>query len=224
MKWDALGVGGAEGIESAERLAQELGIDRSRPLVVAGSTAPLSAKDAGAGCEEGLIDACVGAGVQVLCAPRKPEHFGAAFAALGGAPRCVRRSEKNARASDRFLLDTIGELRAAYALADVVVVGRSFGDLYGSDVMEVAALGKPALIGPSYADFAASVEALRAAGAVEVVDRAGLGGAISRLLGDAGERARRGEAARACVRANQGATARHADLLAELAAAPSVRG
>jgi len=41
-----------------------------------------------------------------------------------------------------FLLDTIGELRKAYALAEVVVVGRSFGDLYGSDPIEPIALGR----------------------------------------------------------------------------------
>jgi 3-deoxy-D-manno-octulosonic-acid transferase len=54
----------------------------------------------------------------------------------------------------RFLLDTIGELRKAYSLADVVVVGRSFGDQYGSDPIEPIALGKAAVIGPAVSDFA----------------------------------------------------------------------
>ncbi|MFN5956362.1 MAG: 3-deoxy-D-manno-octulosonic acid transferase, partial [Planctomyces sp.] len=87
-------------------------------------------------------------------------------------PGCVRRSspDQGSRASGRFLLDTIGELRAAYALADLVVVGRSFGRLFGSDPIEPVALGKPTIIGPRFGDFALIVDALRADNAIRVVD------------------------------------------------------
>jgi 3-deoxy-D-manno-octulosonic-acid transferase len=129
MKWDTAEITGT--IEGADALADALGIDRSTPLVVAGSTSP--------GEHELLVES-VGDGVQLLCAPRKPEWFDAAAAAL---PGCTRRSTgESGSPTGRFLLDSIGELRAAYALADVVVVGRSFGDLHGSDMMEPVALGK----------------------------------------------------------------------------------
>jgi 3-deoxy-D-manno-octulosonic-acid transferase len=209
MKWDTAHI--ADEVPGAAALAEELGIDRTRPLVVAGSTAPE---------EHRLLRDAVPAGTQLLCAPRKPEWFDAAAADLDG---CARRSHgTRGSASGRFLLDTIGELGKAYALADVVVIGRTFGQLHGSDPMEPAALGKAVVAGPRMGDFRDSAEALEASHALLRTDAAGLAGAIARLLGDPAERARRGAAAREVVRSNQGATERTAEALLsilELAAA-----
>jgi 3-deoxy-D-manno-octulosonic-acid transferase len=215
MKWDSATIEDAASVAGSAELARDMGIDRGKPLVVAGSTA----ED-----EEALLHAACGACVQLLCAPRKPEHFEEAAAAL---PGCVRRSEQLAgkptgRAeSGRFLLDTIGELRKAYALADVVVMGRSFGGLFGSDPIEPIALGKPTLIGPSHGDFVGAVRALTEGAGVgvsglQVVKREELAASIARLCGDERERAARGEAGRARIRAEQGASTRHAELVLSL--------
>lgn len=205
MKWDAVEVAeGSARTERASALARSLGLDLSRPIVVAGSTAP---------GEEALLHAAVPGDVQLVCAPRKPEWFDQAAAAM---PGCVRRSAGVGSATPgatRFLLDSIGELSTLYRVADVVVIGRSFGGLYGSDPMEPAGLGLPVLIGPEHADFAAGVALLEAAGGIRVVDRAGLARVISDLLADPAGRRSMGEKARACVVAQQGASARHADLL-----------
>lgn len=222
MKWDAVGVlAPGQTLPEAAQLASELGLDPGRPLVVAGSTAPIRAGGMGPACEEALLAGAVPAGVQLVCAPRKPEHFDAAFAALGGPGRCVRRSARTPAppGTARFLLDTIGELRAAYALADVAVVGRSFGGLGGSDPIEPLALGRPTLTGPEVANFRSVVDRFAAAGAIGVVTPDGLPAAIARLLADPGERARMAEAGRACILANQGATERHAAMLDALARA-----
>ena len=213
MKWDAAQVGAC--VPGSEELAREMGIDRGRPLVVAGSTAP---------DEHALLHAACPAGVQLLCAPRRPEWFDEAAAALGVG--CVRRSRGGGgTGSNRFLLDTIGELRRAYALADVVVVGRSFGALYGSDPMEPAALGKTVVIGPSVSDFAATVEAMKADGAIVQTTREALAGELRSLLDDSGRRAALGEKARGCVLRHQGATARHhalvMSMLATVSSSPS---
>lgn len=157
MKWDTVTLG--EDVPGIDELARELGIDRAKPLIVGGSTAP--------GEHELLRDATP-EGTQLLCAPRRPEWFDDAAGAL--AP-CVRRSAGGDASEGRFLLDTIGELRAAYALADVVVVGRSFADLHGSDPMEPAALGKPVLIGPAHGDFQHAVGALASVGALRITSR-----------------------------------------------------
>lgn len=204
MKWDAAQV--LDAVPGAEELAREMGIDRSRPLIVAGSTAP---------GEHELLHAAVpcGGGMQLLCAPRKPEWFDEAARAL---PGCVRRSRGAGRASDRFLLDTIGELRKAYSLADVVVVGRSFGNLFGSDPMEAAALAKAVVIGPSVADFRATVDAMLRDGAIVQTAAAGLPGVLRGLIEDAGRRGELGRRARSCVVAHQGATERHARLILAL--------
>jgi 3-deoxy-D-manno-octulosonic-acid transferase len=233
MKWDSVSLD--THVPGAEALADNLGIDRSRPLIVAGSTGPLPLpKDEkyrvdgpGALTEERLLSASCPPGTQLLCAPRKPERFDEAFAALGGEARCIRRSvTKNApvppaaHQHDRFLLDTIGELRAAYSLADIAIVGRSFGDLHGSDPIEPIALGKPTLIGPRFGDFDSIVQTFRAAGAIEVVDAPDLARTLAALLADRPRCAGMAEAGRQCVRKNQGATAIHAQMLLELVGTP----
>lgn len=204
MKWDSIDAGDREGpSERALGIARAMGVDLSRLIVVAGSTAQ---------GEEALLDKAVGDSAQLICAPRKPERFDEAASAM---PGCARRSahEHAQPGTTRFLLDTIGELSAVYELADVVVVGRSFGDLYGSDPTEPAALGKPVLIGPANSDFTQAIEALRSHRAICVVAREALAGELARLLGDAEERRAMGERARRCVREQQGASARHAAVL-----------
>jgi 3-deoxy-D-manno-octulosonic-acid transferase len=229
-KWDGAAdalrgeVGALRG--ASESLAEELGVDPNKPIVVAGSTAP--------GEPELIVEAMRSAGLldegaQLVCAPRRPEWFDDAAAALtigGVAP--VRRSSGVGTAEGRtgagqadgarmFVLDTIGELRAAYAFADVVIVGRSFGDLHGSDAMEPAALGKPILMGPRYGDFEQSVSALRDAGGLRVVTRDELAGELGALLRDETARRAMGEASAACVEAQRGAADRYVDMIARVA-------
>lgn len=212
MKWDTVDVaGGPMHVAEAESLAEAMGIDRDRPLVVAGSTAE---------GEEALLHRSMPPGVQLLCAPRQPTRFDKAAMDL---PRCVRRSRGERGPADRYLLDTIGELRAAYALADVAVVGRSFGKLFGSDPIEPVALGKPTVIGPSYSDFTTIVEALVAEGAVALTDSESLGGLLADLLGDGERRRRMAACGIECIRRHQGASERHAELLLALLGIPAGR-
>jgi 3-deoxy-D-manno-octulosonic-acid transferase len=192
-----------------QALADAMGIDRRRPLIVAGSTGP--------GEEKLLIDTCP-SHAQLLLVPRKPERF-AEVAALD--PVMVRRSQHPDGGATRvpaenrlFLLDTMGELRKAYALADVVIVGRSFLGLYGSDMMEPVALGKPTIIGPHHSDFAHIMEALIAAGGILVTDRPGQ--AAAELLADPERAKAMAAAGREVIRARQGATRRHAHMLLRL--------
>lgn len=203
MKWDSIDTLPRDQIsERARAIASEMGIDLSRPIVVAGSTGPT---------EEQQMHESVPADTQLIVAPRKTERFDEA---AGSIPGCVRRSSGEHRpGANRFLLDTIGELSCVYELADIVVMGRSFNDQYGSDPIEPAALGKPVLIGPRNSDFDAAVSLLTAAGGLRVVDREILPGVIGELLGDEAKRAAMGEAARGCVRAQQGASDRHIEVL-----------
>ncbi len=185
-----------------ERLAEALGIDRNRPLVVAGSTAP---------GEHELLAEVVPEDVQLLFAPRKPEWFDEAARVF---PGCTRRSRgERGSQTGRFLLDTIGELRAAYALADIIIIGRTFVPLGGSDMIEAAALGKPVLIGPHVENFRETVATLLDRDAILQMNREELADRLGQLLGD--PEARRSLSARAqeVVRQQQGATERHHALL-----------
>jgi len=201
LKWDSADV--TDRVAGAEELASELGIDRSRPLIVAGSTAP---------GEDELLHSAAPPGVQLLCAPRRPEHFDRAAGAL---PGCVRRSTRRPAppGTDRYLLDSLGELRKAYALADVVVIGRSFGKLFGSDPMEAAALGKPVVIGPAVANFRSVVRAMLNDDAIVQTTPAELGATLGALLDDAPRRRALAGNARRCVLRHQGSTDRHAALI-----------
>ncbi len=210
MKWDNAVID--DHIPEADELAESFGLDRSKPVVVAGSTA----ED-----EEALLHDAVPSEVQLIVAPRKPEHFDQAANAL---PGCVRRSERKNHATPsnhtgtatRFLLDTIGELKAAYSLADVVVVGRSFGGLYGSDMIEPIALGKPTIIGPRTSDFHTIMQAFLRGEGILQVSREELAATIKRLLNDENERKRLAENGRKVILANQGAVKLQAELIREM--------
>ncbi|MEM1108041.1 MAG: glycosyltransferase N-terminal domain-containing protein [Planctomycetota bacterium] len=203
MKWDTAVV--EDIVWGAEQLAVELGIDRSKPLIVAGSTAR--------GEDQLLIETCPQE-AQLLIAPRKPEWFDDVMKFASNAVR--RTSHKPAKDGQRvFLLDTIGELRMAYSLADVCVVGRSFtGELYGSDMMEPIALGKPTIIGPHHADFADTMKALVEAGGIVVSDKPG--DAAAELLQNKTMAEELAAAGRAVILSRQGSTKRHAELLLNL--------
>lgn len=205
MKWDTAQI--ADQVPGAEELAREMGIDRSKPLVVAGSTAP---------DEHQLLLKSVPKGVQLLCAPRKPEWFDQAATVLDGCVRRSRGERGSPSGGERFLLDTIGELRMAYALADVVVVGRSFGDLHGSDMMEPIALGKATIVGPAVADFQDTMDALIAGNGVvqSSIDR--LGKDLNWLLSDSQARKTLADNGRAVIRQNQGATDKTAEIILDL--------
>jgi 3-deoxy-D-manno-octulosonic-acid transferase len=209
MKWDTAEI--ADRVAGAEDLARELGIDRTRPLVVAGSTAP---------GEETIIANALPAEVQLLIAPRKPEWFDGVAAALDGVAR--RSRGERGSPTGRFLLDTIGELRKAYALADLVIVGRSFGNLHGSDMMEPIALGKATLIGPRSGDFRDMMDALREGQGIVETTAERLGEDIRRLLGDSDARAALAARGRAVIRSRQGATRRNAELLLSMLPSPRV--
>lgn len=204
MKWDSISTEPRDTpTDRALSIALELGVDLDRPIVVAGSTGPT---------EEALMHESVPDDVQLIIAPRKTERFDEAAASVPGA---IRRSSgvRAPEGTNRFILDTIGELSSAFELADIVVMGRSFNDQFGSDPIEPAALAKPVIIGSRYGDFESAVGLLQGANAIRVETRETLPGAIRLLLDDPDQRRSMGEAARACVRSQQGASAEHARVL-----------
>ncbi len=236
MKWDTAEL--ADDVPGADELASELGVDRGRAVVALGSTGETEE----AALVEAVRRAC-GEAVQVIVVPRKPERFDevarlwpdivrrsqrrGAGAASDTGTRVDARSRASSlrpQASGLFLLDTMGELRKAYALADVVIVGRSFNGWGGSDPIEPVALGRPTIVGPDHANFAEVVAALRDGGGIEVVsDVAEAARRVRELLGDAGRAGRLAEAGRGVIRCRQGATRRHAQMLRSILAAATGR-
>ncbi|MDG2292015.1 MAG: hypothetical protein P8L37_05100, partial [Phycisphaerales bacterium] len=122
---------------------------------------------------------------------------------------CVRRSSGACGSeTGRFLLDTIGELSQAYALADIVVIGRSFGSLHGSDMMEPVGLGVATIVGPSVSDFTSTVDCLLEHGGIVQCRPEQLGERLASLLADDDERADIAQRGLAVLLEMQGATER----------------
>jgi 3-deoxy-D-manno-octulosonic-acid transferase len=224
MKFDTAAV--EERLAGQEELAREVGLEVGKELIwVCGSTGP---------GEEEIVLWVYGelvkkfAGLRVVIVPRKPERFeevagmilekGFGLVRRSAPTLTLPRSTRGGEKSAVVLGDTIGELRKFYALGDVVFVGRTLVDLghrqHGSDMIEPAALGKAVVVGPFTGNFAEAMNCFRETGAMIEVQTAGkLQNAIEGLLSDRARAKEMGEKAREVVRANQGATERHARLI-----------
>ncbi len=212
VKYDAAEI--ADRIAGQDELAAEMGIRPDLPLWVCGSTGP--------GEEAAILDAYARVrdacgDVQLAIIPRKPERFDeVAQLIVARGYACLRRSTGAplvppgaAEPQPIFLGDTMGELRKFYALAAVVFVGRSLVPMGGSDVMEVAALARPVLVGPYTGNFAEAVNLLIAEGACRRVSSAELlGAAVIDLLRHPERRKAMGLAGRAAIISRRGATAK----------------
>jgi 3-deoxy-D-manno-octulosonic-acid transferase len=153
----------------------------------------------------------------LLLVPRHPDRFDAVAEQLRhGAVRFTRRSggELPDGATQVVLVDTVGELAALYAAADVAFVGGSLVPIGGHNLLEPAALGLPVLTGPSH--FASEDIArllIQQGAALEVQDAGELAAALARLLGDFAERQRMGAVGRRLVESNRGSVARLLELI-----------
>jgi len=156
----------------------------------------------------------------LLWAPRHPERFAAvAEQAQQRGLRVHTRSERELAdaGTECFVLDSMGELLAFYAAADVAFVGGSLQAIGGHNVLEPAALGVPSVVGPHTFNFVEATTLLRDEGALLQVDDVGdLQLAIAMLLDDAPRRRAMGAAGRLTVERERGALARTMQLIAEL--------
>ncbi|MGO8701413.1 MAG: 3-deoxy-D-manno-octulosonic acid transferase [Limisphaerales bacterium] len=113
-----------------------------------------------------------------------------------------------------LLVNSTGELKFFYEVADVVFVGKSLTAQGGQNPIEPAALGKAIVLGPNMQNFTSMVRAFLAKQAVlQVPDAAALESALADLLADGVRRAELGARALAVVRENLGATERTVEFL-----------
>ena len=200
--------------ESARALGREFRerFGEARPVWVAGST-----RD---GEETLILDALARAdaselppkGTVTIIVPRHPQRFEAVAALLRSRSiPFVRRSENKPVIDDtRVVLgDSVGELLAYYAAADVAFVGGSMLPLGGQNLIEPIALGIPTLIGPHTFNFAeATMQAVEAGAAVRVADASALIAEVGGLLRDRAQRDAMRAAANAFCAAHRGAAER----------------
>ena len=185
-------------------------IGRDRPVLLIAST-----RDG----EEALVldamsraDRALPAGTLVVIVPRHPQRFDAVAALLRErGVTCARRSANApVPAEARVLLgDSMGEMFAYYAAADVAFVGGSLLPLGGQNLIEPLAAGTATLIGPHTFNFAQASDAAVVAGAARRVGDADelvrVGG---QLLADAPAREHMRANAEAFIAAHRGAVDR----------------
>ena len=149
----------------------------------------------------------------LVIVPRHPQRFAAVAALLRerGVP-FVRRSDPDAAVPADIgvvLGDSMGEMAAYYAAADVAFVGGSLLPLGGQNLIESLAVGTPVLVGPHTFNFAeATAGAIEAGAALRVADADALVAALAALLADPGRRQAMGLAARAFHAMHRGAADR----------------
>jgi 3-deoxy-D-manno-octulosonic-acid transferase len=208
-----------------EEIRERFGIDGERSLIVAASTHEPE--------EQWLLETycSLAAGEtktrpRLLIAPRHPERFDSVAKLLRefrNEPDCEwnrytfsLRSESQTdddKNTDVIVLDSIGELRAAYPLAEIVFVGGSLIPHGGQSILEPAAAGKPIITGPYTQNFDEVVRVFKGNNAMvqlpetrqeSVVDEIFL--AVSDLLESEETRLTLGRNALAVMKANRGAT------------------
>ena len=219
---------------TTEALRERFALDASRPLIVAASTHDPEER----WILEAFCSASSGANPEprLLIAPRHPERFEAVaklieafrsdpaneWRSYSVARRSKTESEDD-RTADVILLDSIGELRSVYPLADIVFVGGSLISHGGQSILEPAAAGTAIITGHYTHNFADAVATFRTSQALiqlpelppeKIVDE--LFDQLSDILEDPNRRSELGRNALAVMTANRGATGRTIEELRKL--------
>lgn len=160
----------------------------------------------------------------MILAPRHPERFPEVMKLLESfGTRFWRRSLWNGEpiSGGVFLVDTIGELAALYALGTLAFVGGSLVPRGGHNIIEPAQYGVPIVVGNHTENFRDLVGLFQTQNAVKVVGPAELPLAFMELIEDESLRATLGQNAAATLRSQRGATQRTISALSQLLLQPA---
>jgi 3-deoxy-D-manno-octulosonic-acid transferase len=199
-------------------MLRQLGVPEGAPVLVGGST-HAGEEEVLAGIHQRLKGRFPG--LFLILVPRHHERsreVGDALTRQG--VRFVYRSElrpeirRGAGEVECLLVNTTGELRFFYGVADVVFVGKSLTAQGGQNPIEPAALEKAVVFGPNMQNFPqVAPQFVSRGGARQVADAAELERVVGELLADPDLRRRMGQLAREVVRDNQGSLEKTADMI-----------
>lgn len=112
--------------------------------------------------------------LRLLLVPRHFERAQAILAELEEAEICAEQRsvwpQRRHASADILLVDSTGELRAWYALAQSVIVGKSFLGEGGQNPVEPILTGRPVVVGPHMENFEALTLLLTAKGGIKQVE------------------------------------------------------
>lgn len=160
----------------------------------------------------------------LVIVPRHPQRFAAVADLL--VQRGIafqRRSEERPVSADTQVVlgDSMGEMFAYYAAADLAFIGGSLLAYGGQNLIEACAVGTPVLVGPHTHNFAEATRLAVAAGAaMQLPDSDALVAAAHRLLNDAGALLEMRRQCAGFVESNRGATGESLRIVMALLTAP----
>ncbi|GAA5135146.1 lipid IV(A) 3-deoxy-D-manno-octulosonic acid transferase [Thalassotalea piscium] len=159
----------------------------------------------------------------LILVPRHPERFDAVASLCKKCFNTIRRSEETPIKPDTdiWLLDSLGELLAVFALANVVTMGGSFSQIGGHNPLEPALFKLPIIVGPDMNNFTDIMYQLMEQQAVIQLSEEGnisehLSAEMINLLNNSSLADKYGNSAHKVVLANQGASQRSLDKLLAL--------
>ena len=158
--------------------------------------------------------------LRLIIAPRYTER-GARIAdmAIEKGFHVWQRSNGNVPVSehvDVYIMDTMGELQAAYGLATITFVGGSLVPRGGQNILEPAAESKAVLFGPMMATQKDLVEALVGRGGIQIQDEVHLAKVLTSLFSNPAERISLGNMASHQVAQIRGASQKNANHILNL--------
>ncbi len=160
-------------------------------------------------------------GTLLVIVPRHPQRFDevARLVSTQGYQLGRRSQSRGPEPADQVWLgDSMGEMTAYYALADVVLMGGTWRPLGGQNFIECCAVGTPVLLGPSTFNFAeAAAKALEAGAAERCADVTSAIETARRLVHDDAALRRMSTAGKSFAQAHGGATERTLALIAPFA-------
>lgn len=161
----------------------------------------------------------------LVIVPRHPQRFNEVVRLATERGFSVQRRSDNApiASTTQVLIgDSMGEMFAFHASADVAFIGGSLLDFGSQNLIEAAACGTPILIGPSTRNFAeAAREAIACGAALSIRDAEDLVSQANALLSDSDRRQQMSAAGRKFAERHRGATDKTLALIA--AATPPIQ-
>ncbi|VGO21255.1 3-deoxy-D-manno-octulosonic acid transferase [Pontiella sulfatireligans] len=196
---------------AGEKVAQDtmrkLGVDDGCTVLLGGSTWP---GEEAVLCE--LYKKCKPANPNLflVIVPRHVERAADVVQALEGqglsfVRRSLLESYQSPERPDVLFVDTTGELRNFYSVADIIFVGKSLTENGGQNPIEPAMYGKAVVVGPNMENFPSVMEEFLKSGAIKQVDGVEtLNSTVDTLLLDPTARERLGRRAAQVVSENRG--------------------
>lgn len=157
--------------------------------------------------------------IRLLLAPRHPERFGVVEDLCRQSGWLVVRrtqifGDGGIPDAPVVLMDSVGELSAAYAAADIAFVGGSLVPKGGHNILEPALFGVPTIVGPHMENFREIASIFTRGNAVLTVRNGEeLAGTLAEWAADPASVRGTGERAKALLGSFRGATAKNVEIV-----------